>query len=51
MAARMASIAVTAVGGGGAEIAANPAPSGEGGQGVPAAGHCLVPLCGLGAAL
>ena len=50
MAARMASIA-EAVGGGGVEVAADPAPAGEGAQVVPVAGDGLVALCGLGAPL
>ena len=40
-----------AVGGGGVEVAADPAPAGEGGQGMPVAGDGLVPLGGFGAAL
>jgi hypothetical protein len=39
------------VGGGGVEVAANPAPAGKGGEGVPVAGDGLVPLGGLGPAL
>ncbi len=37
------------VGGGGVEVAADAAPAGEGGEGVPVAGDGLVPLGGLGA--
>ena len=36
------------VGGGGVEVAANPAPAGEGGLGVPVPGDGLVPLSGFG---
>jgi hypothetical protein len=39
------------VGGGGVEVAADPAPSREGGQGMPVPGYGLVALGGLGAAL
>src|SRR5437762_8213714 len=40
-----------AVGGSGVEVAADAAPAGEGGLGVPVAGDGLVPLGGLGALL
>jgi hypothetical protein len=39
------------VGGGGVEVAADPAPAGEGDQGMPVAGDGLVALGGFGAAL